>query len=127
SAASNASQPTPLTLYFTAEQLAKFPGQSIDTVPKEGMTIEAMTKPEEIFKQNLMVEQIVRPRELTTLSAQEGFVIYFKVSLVAGLVIASPWVFWQIWSFIAAGLYPHEKRYVHNYLPISVGLFVVGV
>jgi sec-independent protein translocase protein TatC len=66
-------------------------------------------------------------RALTTLSVQEALVVYFKVSLVAGIVIASPWVFWQIWAFIAAGLYPHEKRLVHVYLPFSLGLFLAGV
>jgi sec-independent protein translocase protein TatC len=58
---------------------------------------------------------------------QEGIVVYFKVALVAGLVIGSPWIFWQIWMFIAAGLYPHEKKLVHVYLPLSLGLFIGGV
>jgi sec-independent protein translocase protein TatC len=70
---------------------------------------------------------VIRPRALTTLSVQEALVVYFKVSLVSGLVIASPWVFWQIWAFVAAGLYPHEKRLVHVYLPVSLGLFLAGV
>ncbi len=58
---------------------------------------------------------------------QEGFLIFVKVALISGFVISSPWVFYQIWSFIAAGLYPHEKRLVHLYLPFSVGLFIGGV
>src|SRR5439155_12176307 len=75
-------------------------------------------------KANRLLE---RPATLTTLSISEGFMVYFKVSLLCGLVLASPWVFYQIWAFIAAGLYPHEKRYVHVYLPFSLGLFLVGV
>jgi sec-independent protein translocase protein TatC len=63
---------------------------------------------------------------LKSLSAQETFGIYMKASIIAGLVISSPWVFYQIWIFVAAGLYPHEKRYVHFYLPISLGLFLLG-
>lgn len=66
-------------------------------------------------------------RYLTTLSAQEAFMVYFKVSLLCGAVLASPWIFYHMWAFVSAGLYPHEKRYVHLYLPISVGLFVGGV
>lgn len=66
-------------------------------------------------------------RYLTTLSAQEAFMVYFKVSLLCGVVIGSPWIFYQVWAFVAAGLYPHEKRYVHLYLPLSVTLFVGGV
>ena len=49
------------------------------------------------------------------------------VCLVTGLVLASPWVFYQIWAFVAAGLYRHERRYVKKYLPFSLGLFLAGV
>lgn len=66
-------------------------------------------------------------RYLTTLSAQEAFMVYFKVSLLCGVVLASPWIAYQIWAFIAAGMYPHERRYVYKYLPFSVGLFLAGV
>src|SRR5205807_2007567 len=68
-----------------------------------------------------------RPPLLSTLNVMEGFMVYIKVCAFTGLVISSPWVFWQIWAFIAAGLYPHEKKYVHKYLPISLGLFLAGV
>jgi sec-independent protein translocase protein TatC len=61
-----------------------------------------------------------------SLSPHEPFMIYLKAALVFGTVISSPWVFVQIWSFVAAGLYPHEKRYVHLFLPISIGLFLAG-
>jgi sec-independent protein translocase protein TatC len=64
---------------------------------------------------------------LTTLSITEAFFVYFKVSMLCGVVISSPWVFWQIWSFIAAGLYPQEKRLVNVYLPFSLGLFLGGI
>jgi sec-independent protein translocase protein TatC len=63
----------------------------------------------------------------TTLNVQEAFFVWFKVCLVCGFVLGSPWIFWQIWMFVAAGLYPDEKRLVHVYLPISLGLFLVGV
>ncbi|MEX0718486.1 MAG: twin-arginine translocase subunit TatC [Planctomycetaceae bacterium] len=61
-----------------------------------------------------------------TLNVQEAFMIYLKVAFVSGLVIASPWVFYQLWLFVAAGLYPHERKYVYIYMPISLGLFAVG-
>jgi sec-independent protein translocase protein TatC len=64
---------------------------------------------------------------LSTLSVQEAFVVYMKVSLVTGFVLGAPWIFYQVWSFIAVGLYPHEKRLVNVYLPFSLGLFLVGV
>ena len=52
---------------------------------------------------------------------------YLKVSLVVGFVVASPGVFYQLWMFIAAGLYPHEKKYVYFYMPFSLILFFAGM
>ena len=65
-------------------------------------------------------------RKPVSLNVQEAFLTYLKVSFVAGLLFASPWVFYQIWQFVAAGLYPHERRYVHVFLPMSVILFLGG-
>ena len=62
----------------------------------------------------------------TTLSAQEAFSIWMKASFVVGVVVSSPWVFYQIWAFVAAGLYPHERKYVYRFLPMSLGLFLAG-
>jgi sec-independent protein translocase protein TatC len=42
-------------------------------------------------------------------------------------VLASPWIFWQGWSFVGAGLYPREKRPVLFYLPLSVLLLAAGI
>jgi sec-independent protein translocase protein TatC len=64
---------------------------------------------------------------LATMNVMEAFMVWVKVAAVTGLVLSSPWVFWQMWMFVAAGLYPHEKRYVHLYLPVSLGLFLAGV
>jgi sec-independent protein translocase protein TatC len=71
--------------------------------------------------------QVGKPPLLATMNVMEGFMVYVKVSAITGLVISSPWVFWQLWSFVAAGLYPSEKRYVHRYLPMSIVLFLAGV
>ena len=64
---------------------------------------------------------------ITTLSAQEAFGIYVKAALLVGVVLASPWIFYQLWSFVASGLYAHERRWVWTFLPVSVGLFLAGV
>jgi sec-independent protein translocase protein TatC len=60
------------------------------------------------------------------LNAQEAFMIWLKAALMTGLVIASPYIFFQVWIFVAAGLYPHEKNYVYLYLPVSLALFLGG-
>jgi sec-independent protein translocase protein TatC len=64
---------------------------------------------------------------LKTMNITEAMMVYFKVALACGFVLGSPWVFLQIWAFIAAGLYPHEKRLVRFYLPFSLGLFLAGI
>jgi sec-independent protein translocase protein TatC len=61
-----------------------------------------------------------------SLNAQEAFMIWIKAALITGAVISSPWVFYQIWMFVAAGLYPHEQRYIHVFLPFSLILFLAG-
>jgi len=69
------------------------------------------------------IDQQSRP---ITLSVQEAFMIYLKVAIVSGLVIAFPWIAYQMWLFVAAGLYEHEKRYVYIFLPTSMLLFLSG-
>ena len=61
-----------------------------------------------------------------SLGMPEGFSVYVKASLLVGILLASPWIFYQIWHFVAAGLYPHERHYVQTYLPFSLGLFLAG-
>jgi sec-independent protein translocase protein TatC len=56
----------------------------------------------------------------------EPFTIWLKASLVVGAILASPFIFYFIWTFVAAGLYPHEKHYVYLFLPFSLGLFLLG-
>jgi sec-independent protein translocase protein TatC len=82
---------------------------------------------ERIIDDKIFQLEHLDPMGLKTLSATEAFLVYFKVCAFVGLVLGGPWVLWQIWSFIAVGLYPQEKRYVYSYFPISVGLFLAGV
>jgi sec-independent protein translocase protein TatC len=70
--------------------------------------------------------RFIRRAELATMSVLEAFMVWLKVSMYLGVVVGSPWIFYQLWSFVAAGLYPAEKRYVYRFLPLSVGLFVSG-
>jgi sec-independent protein translocase protein TatC len=64
---------------------------------------------------------------LSALKLEEPFMIWVKAGLIVGAVIASPMIFYHLWSFVAAGLHSHERRYVYVYLPFSVGLFISGV
>src|SRR5580692_8329273 len=53
---------------------------------------------------------------LVYLSPTEPFNLYLEVGLVAGLFAASPFVFYQLWLFIAPALYRHERRYILPFL-----------
>jgi sec-independent protein translocase protein TatC len=86
-----------------------------------------VANPLQFASEMLKLDRKLRPASLKTLSAQESFLVLVKVILMLGLVISSPWVFYQIWSFVAAGLYPTEKKLVNVYLPFSLGLFLIGV
>src|SRR5260370_18505624 len=70
-----------------------------------------------------MRTESLKPR---TDGPDEAFMIYMKVSLIVGIIISSPWVLYQLWLFVAAGLYHHERKYVYTYFPLSVGLFLGG-
>ncbi len=62
-----------------------------------------------------------------SLNAHEAFAIYIKAALLVGAVVSSPWIFLQIWRFVAAGLYWHERKFVYIFLPFSLALFLAGV
>lgn len=63
---------------------------------------------------------------LQSLAPSDGFISYMQIALVCGVILASPWIFFQLWKFVAAGLYPNEKRYVYMSIPFSVTLFITG-
>ncbi len=65
--------------------------------------------------------------KIQALDPWETFMIYLKASLVVGAVLASPYIFYQVWLFVAAGLYHHERRYVYIYMPLSLLLFFGGI
>ncbi len=56
----------------------------------------------------------------------EAFVLYLQIAAIAGLMIASPWVLFQFWLFIAPGLYVHEKRFAIPFVLLSTALFIAG-
>jgi sec-independent protein translocase protein TatC len=65
-------------------------------------------------------------QKLVYLNPTEPFNMYLKVGFIAGVFVASPFVLYQVWAFVAPGLYRHEKRYVTPFMFFSVALFVAG-
>ena len=70
--------------------------------------------------------KLPRYARLQVLSPAEAFISYMKISFIAGLILTCPWVFYQLWMFIAAGLYEHERHYVRSAVPFSAALFIAG-
>ena len=65
-------------------------------------------------------------QELIFLNPVEPFFVYLKISILAGFIVTSPYVFFQIWRFIAPGLYAHEKKAVIPLVASSTLIFLVG-
>lgn len=56
----------------------------------------------------------------------EAFFTKLKVALIAGVFLSSPVTFYQLWRFVAPGLYPHEKRYALPFVFFASFFFVAG-
>ncbi|MDR1396962.1 MAG: twin-arginine translocase subunit TatC [Desulfarculales bacterium] len=56
----------------------------------------------------------------------EMFFTYFKICVLAALFLGAPFYFYQLWAFVAPGLYPGEKRLIWPFLGCSAGLFMLG-
>ena len=50
--------------------------------------------------------------------------LYIKIGFIAGVFIASPLILWQVWKFIAPGLYTHEKKFAIPFVLLSTIFFV---
>ena len=55
-----------------------------------------------------------------------GYIMIILMCLITGVIVASPWIIYQIWMFVGVGLHPHERKYVHIYGPASFLLFIGG-
>jgi sec-independent protein translocase protein TatC len=59
-------------------------------------------------------------------TAVEPFSLHVKVSLYAAVCLSVPFLLWQIWAFVAPGLYPHERSYALPFVLLSSIAFVAG-
>jgi len=71
--------------------------------------------------------QGVEGARLGAIAPGEGFMTALKACFLAGVLAASPIVLRQLWGFVAAGLYAHEKRAVRVFFPVSLLLFALGL
>ncbi len=71
-------------------------------------------------------DEIKQNAKLISLAPVEFFMVYIKLALFAGLFLSSPYVFYQLWKFIAPGLLEKEKKYVPYFVTISTFFFFLG-
>ena len=64
--------------------------------------------------------------KLIVTTAMEPFSLYLQVALYAAIALSVPVILWQIWAFIAPGLYPHERGYALPFVLLSSISFVAG-
>jgi Tat protein translocase TatC len=64
--------------------------------------------------------------ELVVLDPVEPFLTTLKVSVIVGFILSAPYGLYQIWAFVAAGLYKRERRFVQRFIPVSITLFMTG-
>ena len=69
----------------------------------------------------------VKPPNLSQITPMEAFnVIWVKVPVLVSIFLASPWLLYQIWAFIAPGLYKRERRWAVPFVVSTAGLFITG-
>jgi len=89
-----------------------------------GELLAKLPEPKQL-KPKLQLRQ--QKSSVSSFKMEEPFMIWVKAGLIVGAVLASPMIFYHLWTFVAAGLHAHERKYVYVYLPFSVVLFVSGV
>jgi len=67
------------------------------------------------------------PFTLQSLGMSEQFSIHIWVSITAGVIIAFPYILWEVWKFISPALYKKERKYAVGFIITSYLLFFLGV
>jgi len=65
--------------------------------------------------------------KLFVLGLAEGFTVYLKLSLAAGILVALPVLLYQTWAFVSPGLYAREKKYAVPFIFVGIVLFLAGI
>ncbi len=74
-----------------------------------------------------LIEKLPKGTSLIATSVVAPFMAPFKLSIIAAVFVAMPYILYQVWAFIAPGLYRHERRFALPLFLTSVVLFYVGV
>ena len=64
--------------------------------------------------------------EVVFLTLSGGFMVYLRVALIVGILLALPVILYQLWAFVAPGLMPAERRAALPWIPMTVVFFLMG-
>lgn len=73
-----------------------------------------------------VLQYLPEGEKLAFTSLTEPFMLYIKLAFIAGLFLAAPFIFYQLWAFVSPGLYKKEKRMVIPFVTLSTVFFVAG-
>ena len=74
-----------------------------------------------------VLQQHGLPTQVQVLSPPEFLIAEMKIALGAAILVAGPWILYQLWRFVSPGLYQHEKRFVYFLIPLSTILGALGL
>jgi sec-independent protein translocase protein TatC len=83
-----------------------------------GFTLELILHP---------IRAVIGNSKLYVTAPVDKFLLYFKVGLFTGFILASPIILWQVWTFVAPGLHRNERRFAVGFVASAVLLFVMGI
>ncbi len=81
-----------------------------------------------IFAESI-IELLLTPLpdgEVVFLTLSGGFMVYLRVAVIVGILLALPVILYQAWAFVAPGLMPHERRAALPWIPMTVVFFLLG-
>ena len=78
------------------------------------------------FLSRPLTQYLPEGQKMSYLTLTEPFMTYIKVSFLTGLFAVSPYVFYQLWKFVAPGLYQKEKKYVIPFVLFTTVFFLGG-
>ncbi|ABB14493.1 twin-arginine translocase subunit TatC [Carboxydothermus hydrogenoformans] len=77
---------------------------------------------------NILLQPVTALKmKLVFINVTEAFMTKLKIAIILGIILASPIILWQIWSFVAPGLKPAERKFILRMIPVIIILFVAGI
>ena len=122
----------PMTFWEHLEELRVAPhsqrGRAVRRVPRRvgGARADPRGAQDPVRRRVARGQPGGRRRRSTSRRRPAAFTAYVKLSLIGGAALAAPVVFYQLWAFVAPGLYAKEKKYVIPFVGISSILFIGG-